>query len=110
MNQYTLFSLSTHPSNVSVFQYAQMYVISFNEETAYIFLSQSAIIMAFIIAEYCKYFPIAKQKFKELPELHQYLIDSYNFNFRGNEYEVSGIRAKYEDEFQLEYEKLLKQQ
>lgn len=109
MSLYSLLSLSTHPSNVSVFQYNQMYEKGFNKEMAYSFLSQSTIIMAFMIAEYCKYFPIAKQKFQELPELHQYLIDSNNGNFRGKEYEVSGIRDKYKDEFQAEYEKLLKQ-
>jgi len=39
--------------------------------------------MAFTIAEYCMYIPLAKEKFLELPELNQYLIDSMNYNFRG---------------------------
>lgn len=108
MNQYSLLSLSTHPSNVSVFQYAQMFERGFNEEMAYTFLSQSTIIMAFMISEYCKYFPQAKAKFTELPEMHQMIVDSNNGNLRGREYEVSGVRDKYMQEFQAEYEKLLK--
>jgi hypothetical protein len=110
MNLYSLLSLSTHPSNVSVFQFNQMFQNEFNEEMAFTFMSQSTIIMAFMISEYCSYFQIAKRKFQELPELHQLLIDSNNGNFRGREYEVSGIRDKYKDEFQKEYEKLLGQQ
>lgn len=106
MNHYALLSLNTHPSNVSVFQYAQMFEKEFNEEMAFSFMNQSTIIMAFMIAEYCKYFPLAKSKFTELPDLHQLLIDSYNGNLRSPEYKVSGIHDKYKDEFQAEYEKL----
>lgn len=108
MHLYSLMSLSTHPSNVSVFQYAQMYQLGFNEEMAYTFMSHSTIIMSFMISEYCHLFPLAKEKFKELPELNQLIIDSYNGNFRGREYEISEIRNKYAEEFQQEFEKLMR--
>lgn len=109
MHLYSIMSLSTHPSNVSVFQYAQMFEKEFNSEMAHTFLSHSTIIMAFMIAEYCKYFELAREKFDELPDMHKMLVDSYNGNYRGRHNEVSGVRDKYMQEFQQEWEKILEQ-
>ncbi len=107
MHLYSLMSLSTHPSNITVFQYAQMFEKNFDAEMTFTFLGYSKIIMAFMIADYCKYFPIAKEKFLELPEINQLLVDSLNGTFRGRDFEISGLRNKYMAEFQVEFEKLI---
>lgn len=106
LHQYALLSQYSHPSNVSVFQFAQMYEVGFEKEMATSFLSQSSIIMAFMISEYCHYLPIAMEKFKELPDLNQLVINSFNRSMRGSDYIVSSIMDKYAEEFQLEYEKI----
>lgn len=106
-NLYKLLSISTHPTNVSVFQYAQMFEKGDNEEMAYAFLNQSNILTAFMISEFCDYFPEARVEFKSLPDINQLIIDSHNIFFRGMQFQVSNVHSKYEKEFQAEYEKRL---
>lgn len=108
LHQYALLSQYSHPSNVSVFQFAQMYEIGFEKEMGKLFLSQSSIIIAFMISEYCHYLPLAMKKFKELPDLNQLVIDSFNRNLRSKDYEISDITDKYAQDFQTEYKKMMK--
>lgn len=110
MHLYSAMCLSAHPSNVSVFQYSQMFDKGFNNEMTFTYVGHSTIIMSFMIAEYCKYFSLAKDKFEKLPDLHKLIVDSYNGIYRGKQNEISDVRDKYEEEFQSAYEKFMKEQ
>lgn len=107
---YTIMSWSVHPSNISVFQYAEMFEKGYNINTAFTILDHSKFIMAFMISEYCKYFEVARQSFNELPLINRLMIESYNRQFRDPKYLISTVWDEYTPLFQSEYEKRIKQQ
>lgn len=96
-NTYKSFSLGSHPSNVSVFQFTEAY--NKGKEAADFFtsiaLKLSKFYMSLFIADYCKHSPEAKIVFDQMPELHQLLINSYNRMFRGEQYQVNDIWNKF---------------
>lgn len=90
-NAYTYFSLYAHPSNVAVFQYADMFdrdtkdylgITNFN--LRYFFACASI-----FIADYIKLFPNAINTFNSLDLIHQIVINFNNTIYRGNEYSIN---------------------
>lgn len=88
---YTYFSLYTHPSNVSVFQFSEFFtkgeesfkkVTNFNLRNAFVFLS-------LFISDYIKYFPETLTLFEKLPLLNQIIIDFKQFIMRGEEFSIN---------------------
>lgn len=86
---YNSLSLSTHPSNVSVFQFAEMYTDkSFIKSTQFA-VNFSKLLLCFMIRDYCHYFPECKEYFGSTPKLHQHLINSYNSTMRSNVFKIN---------------------
>ncbi|QXP61650.1 hypothetical protein [Olleya sp. HaHaR_3_96] len=90
-NIYTYFSLYSHPSNVSVFQFADMFnkgnesfinATNFNLNTFFIFLSV-------FVADYIKLFPEVLEIYENLPQIDQIIINSNNRLVRGSEYSIN---------------------
>jgi hypothetical protein len=90
-NIYTYFSLYSHPSNVSVFQFADMFnkgnesfidATNFNLNTFFIFLSV-------FVADYIKVFPDVLEIYETLPQIDQIIINSNNRLVRGSEYSIN---------------------
>jgi hypothetical protein len=88
---YTYFSLYTHPSNVSVFQFSDLFekgeegfksMSNFNLQNAFVFLS-------IFISDYINYFPQTLSIYEEMPLLNQVLIDFKNITMRGEEYSIN---------------------
>ena len=84
---YTYFSLYSHPSNVSVFQFADMFrkenpeflqITIFNLRNLFILISV-------IVADYIVLFPQVLNTFNNLPLIHQLAINFHNKYARGNE-------------------------
>lgn len=89
-NIYSYFSLYSHPSHVSVFQFKDM----FNKEdrnfewlaafgVKYVFYMTSI-----FIVDYLAFFPHVKSTFDTLDKNHQDVIDFYNKLIRGPEYSI----------------------
>lgn len=88
---YNHLSLSTHPSNVSVFQFKDLY-----KDNSYITLSIFAMeigkyITTFLMRDYCEYFGELKLIFNTLPVMNQLLINGINKLFRGDSYQLNDI-------------------
>lgn len=90
-NIYTYFSLYSHPSNVSVFQFSDMFnkgnesfieAANFNLNTFFMFLSV-------FIADYIKLFPDVLNIYESLPQIDQIIINSNNRLVRGPEYSIN---------------------
>ena len=88
-NIYSNMSLYSHPSNVSVFQFGQMFEKGDNKEQILHSLKLSKSIIAFMIADICKYIPQVHDEFQNLPELNQLLIDTDNSAYRNSSYITS---------------------
>ncbi len=97
---YTYFSLYTHPSNVSVFQYSDFFtkgeesfkrVTNYNLQNAFAFLS-------IFISDYIKYFSETLTIFEELPLINQLLIDFRQFSMRGREFSINNSFEKLTSE------------
>jgi len=81
---YTYFSLYAHPSNVSVFQFSDMFdkenegfkeVIKFN-------LKNTFSLYSFFIADYINLFPEILEVFEDQPKINQIIIDYFNIWMR----------------------------
>ncbi len=88
---YNLFSLYTHPSYVSVFQFGDFYdeiekgYLGFtNFLLQYYFFS-----ISIFIADFIKVFPDAITSFEKLPILHQILINTHNNLARGYSFSIN---------------------
>lgn len=90
-HMYSAMSLSTHPSNVSVFQFRDMYLDGSSTEMTFFSLMVSKLIMSFLISDYLNKFPTMKITFNGLPEIHQLLINSFNRVFRGDAFVLNNI-------------------
>ncbi|MGE0561741.1 MAG: hypothetical protein AB7O47_07990 [Flavobacteriales bacterium] len=99
---YAEMSLKSHPSYVSVFQFAQSTTIKDTHFQASFYLHMSRIIMAFLISDCVKYFPEAKEIYAELPELNRALISSLNRNMRDKKWLVLDDDVAYGQKTQLE--------
>lgn len=90
-NIYTYFSLYSHPSQVSVFQFEVMFdkeseayksITAFNFKYCFSFLSV-------FIADYIYLFPDAKTIFERLTLEKQIAINSFNKMLRGNDFSIN---------------------
>jgi len=88
---YMMLSQASHPSNVSMFQFRDMYKDGTYRSTAYFALQCSTILMAFTIRDYVKLFPILEVVVNGLKEEHQLLINNLNIAFRGDDYTLNDI-------------------
>lgn len=90
-NIYTYFSLYSHPSNVSVFQFAEMFRKS---DPAYegkvVFNLRFCFSMASIfLSDYLKVFPTNQITFENLPIVNQAICNFHNRVIRGNHYSIN---------------------
>ena len=88
---YAYFSLYAHPSNVSVFQFKDMFTRGENQflEITNHNLSHLFIFLSVFIAEYIKTFPNTLEIFNSLELKDQFIIDFKNFFLRGEEYSIN---------------------
>lgn len=100
MPMYSLMSMLTHPSNVSVFQYAQMFDDYENVQSAKILLKMSEKIMCFFIADYCRYIPKAREEYQKLPEMNKVIIETANKSMRDFDFELSDTLDKFSQEIE----------
>lgn len=88
---YTYFSLYAHPSNVSVFQFSDM----FNKESedfkgiVATNLRNTFSLLSFFIADYIHLFPDTLNTFNRLPKINQIIIDHYNTWMRPDEMTIN---------------------
>ncbi|WP_396145525.1 hypothetical protein [Flavobacterium sp.] len=88
---YGYFSLYSHPSNVSVFQYANMFT---KGEESYIKLAIFNMRVAFFmfsifIADYIKLFPNALKTYESMGIVEQIVINFHNSQARGHEFDIN---------------------
>lgn len=88
--QYNYLSSLSHPSNLSVIEFKQMYEGSNPEERAdfqkmRVMLNTSKTIMSFLLRDYITYFKLHSH-FDQLPIIDQMLVNANNRTFRGEEY------------------------
>lgn len=90
-NIYTYFSLYSHPSNVSVFQFAGMFekgneafpeITNFNVKTAFFMFS-------IFIADYIKIFPDVLKTFEQMDLVEQIVINFQNTMARSQDYSIN---------------------
>jgi hypothetical protein len=88
---YTFFSLYSHPSQVAVFQFSQM----FNKESKeYLNLTIYNIGFCFslcsiFLADFIHVFPTARKTFEEFEDVEQIILDSYNRTLRGRKFSIN---------------------
>lgn len=87
--QYTSLSLNTHPSNVSVFQFKDLYSEANDLPKSILTIKLSKWLISFLIADYCYYFNNSKSSFNELPLMTQIIINQYNSMFRTEKYIIN---------------------
>lgn len=88
---YTYFSLYSHPSNVSVFQFAAMFKKG-NEKYPWLTnfnMTYCFALLSLFIADFLKLFPTAQKTFDEMHMRDQIVIDFYNTSFRGNAFQIN---------------------
>jgi hypothetical protein len=90
-NLYTYFSLYSHPSNVSVFQFADLFK---EGENTFLRLTNFDLMNAFFllsifIADYIKLFPSVQNTFDNLNIRDQIVINFYNTFIRGMDYSIN---------------------
>lgn len=90
-NMYTYFSLYSHPSNVAVFQFEEMFdrkTEQFKQLTITNFKSCFFLLSCFI-ADYLILFPSVKRTYDSLPLLDQIMLNFFNSTARGQEYSIN---------------------
>lgn len=97
-NIYTYFSLYSHPSNVAVFQFSEMfdkgeepfkYMTNYNLRNMFILLS-------IFIADYINLFPSVLDTFNKLSIIDQIAIDFQNRFMRGDNFAINDAWSKLE--------------
>ncbi|MDO1451094.1 DUF5677 domain-containing protein [Rhodocytophaga aerolata] len=88
---YTYFSLYAHPSNVSVFQFAEMFG---KDDEAYKFKTTNNMrycfaLLSIFIADYIKVFPGTQKTFDSLPIELQIMLNAYNKMIRGENFSIN---------------------
>lgn len=90
-NMYTYFSLSSHPSNVSVFQFGNMFQV----EDSHFFglvnfnVKSSMFLLGVFVADYIKLFPSILDVYNGQPLLDQIMINFFNSFMRGEAYDIN---------------------
>lgn len=88
---YNYFSLYTHPSNVAVFQFADMFNMgekSFLQLTNFN-LKDAFLLLSIFIADYINLFPNVLKSYNNLNIRDQIVINFYNTISRGQEYSIN---------------------
>ena len=90
-NIYTYFSLYAHPSNVAVFQFADMFKKDTEEFKGLTITNMSFLFMllSVFVADYLKLFPGLQKYFDGLGIHDQLLINHYNILARGRDYSIN---------------------
>lgn len=89
-NIYTYFSLYTHPSYVSVFQFGQMFLDDKSSlELTKMNLRFAVHLFSIFIADYINLFPKMLNDFERLPILDQIVLNFPNKALRGEEYSIN---------------------
>lgn len=88
---YNYFSLYAHPSQVSVFQFENMFSKQQEEfkQLTTLNLKYCFSLVSVFIADYINLFPLTKQTFETLDIHKQIVINSHNRMLRGNEYSIN---------------------
>ena len=88
---YTNLSFYSHPSNVAVFQFGDMFEEdkeSFLELTNF-FLKIAFILFSIFIADYINLFPSVLKTYNSMNIRDQFVINYYNTLTRGNDYSIN---------------------
>jgi hypothetical protein len=90
-NIYTYFSLYSHPSQVAVFQFENMFDM---ESEAFKTLTTTNLkycfsLMSVFIADYINLFPQVKKTFEKLEIVEQIAINAHNKMLRGDTYSIN---------------------
>lgn len=109
-NIYSELSLKSHPSYVSMFQFAQSNSIEKYHSQASFYLDISRFIMAFMISDFIKYIPEAKEIFNKLPELNRALISSINQNLRDSKWLIFDDNVTYGNKINMEVLEFINQE
>lgn len=88
---YTYFSQYSHPSNVAVFQFGEMF---YNEDKAFLDLTnynlrELFILLSIFIADYIHLFPNTLKTFESLPLISQLVLNGHNKIVRDYEYSIN---------------------
>ncbi|WP_430406570.1 DUF5677 domain-containing protein [Fluviicola sp.] len=94
-HQYSYLSLMTHPSNVSVLDFNDLYKDQGYFDRSIALMNRSKEILAFLIHDYCNYMPNGKEYFNSLPEINKIIIDAINIHFR------EGMEPQYDNREQF---------
>ena len=92
---YTLLSLKTHPSNVSVFQFGPMYIKGGEYINMKLALQLAQWFLSFFIRDYCFHSPSLIATYSKSPPLLQCIVNSCNRGFRGDEYALNQIEDQF---------------
>jgi hypothetical protein len=97
-NIYTFFSLYSHPSQVSVFQFENMFS---RDKEEYIELTSTNLkycfsLLSVFIADYINLFPEVKDTFEKLEVHKQIAIDSHNRLLRGEKFLINDAMTNLE--------------
>ncbi len=90
-NMYTFFSLYSHPSNVAVFQFEEMFDRQKEQfkQLTITNLKTSFFLLSCFIADYLKLFPSVARTYNSLPLLDQIMLNFFNSTARGQEYSIN---------------------
>jgi len=89
---YAMLSLAAHPSNVSVFQFRDMYASDAFRVVTVQALRNSSLLMAFAVRDFVKLFPALELTVNGWKNEHQLLINDLNVGFRGASFRLNDIR------------------
>ncbi|MFC0875118.1 hypothetical protein ACE01N_00915 [Saccharicrinis sp. FJH2] len=95
-DNYTYFSFYSHPSNVSVFQFSQMFG---SENNAYADLvkynfKNLMVLLSIFIHDYIELFPDRMKFYESMTLKDQLMIDAFNVLFRGHNKSINGAWKK----------------
>lgn len=88
---YTYFSLYSHPSNVSVFQFADMFKLGDEEfpRTVNFHIKHFFMLASLFIADYIKLFPTVQKTFDALNIRDQIVLNFHNTFLRGQDFSIN---------------------
>ena len=88
---YTYYSLYAHPSNVAVFQFAELFQPGNEqyEQLTIFSLKNVFVLISIFINDYIKVFPRVLDTFNSLPLFEQIVIDFHNRYMRGYEFAIN---------------------
>jgi hypothetical protein len=90
---YTYFSLYSHPSNVSVFQFADMFAKNTESYRDLVTLNLHIAFMMFsiFIADFIKVFPVTLKTYEAMALVEQIVINFHNTQARGHQFDINEV-------------------